>query len=165
MDEQCPETGQWFYHVLYDPVGEIFLLRIAAHVLERQYRPGMVCRVRLELGWARSAAFSTRGRKMLQFILDRHVRIGLGNIFEALRAHVFKGDITVPRKCHLKCKSRPAPAMPSRRAANIDPVTKDIVHFDNNIAHVPMRNSMRLSYNILYFCSSMPRWISPANIS
>src|SRR6516225_320221 len=88
-DQQFLNFRQRRQHVFSDAVGEIFLLGIAAHVLERQHRDGRLIRQ-----WRRAFNLgNTRGNSLLAFTRRTHL-IGpdwLLNVFHLVNTKVHKG--------------------------------------------------------------------------
>jgi hypothetical protein len=61
---------------------------------------------------------------------------GLGNILQSLRPHIVEGDINLAANLSICVFGDADPAWfsdPFKPHRNIDPVTKDIVLFDNDI--------------------------------
>src|SRR5438093_9215674 len=86
------EAAERRSNLLYHPVGEIFLLGIAAHVLEWQHGDGGLIGKRERLSnFDRSS--SRRCRRSI-LVDPRSPRAHwLGNILQVLRTDIFKGDI------------------------------------------------------------------------
>src|SRR6516225_920442 len=88
-DQQFLNFRQRRQHVFRDAVGEIFLLGIASHVLDRQHRDGRLIRQ-----WRRAFNLgNTRGNGLLAFTRRTHL-IGpdwLLNVFHLLNTKVHEG--------------------------------------------------------------------------
>src|SRR5665213_1425084 len=91
-DEQVPKMGQRSNDILDHTVGEVFLLRISAHVLKGQHRDGRLVGKR-----KRPSLAPRRTRLCLCGALTTKVNPprshGLGNVLEGLRPKVIAGDL------------------------------------------------------------------------
>ena len=85
---ELAEARQLGDHVVRDAVAEIDLLRVAAHVLERQHRDG-----RLFAGlWRR---WPRRRRALRRQPVGSH---GPGDVLQVLLAHILEGEIELARQ-------------------------------------------------------------------
>src|SRR4029077_12621163 len=88
-DEQCLETGQRSGDFFHHAVGEEFLLRIAAQVLERQYGYG-------RLVWERKGRTQLIDRRTMRSRVYRVRTDRLGDVLEMLLATILEAKVQLP---------------------------------------------------------------------
>src|ERR1700681_200874 len=116
--EQRLEARQRRDDVLDHAVGEILLLRIAGHVLERQHGEGLSGSAR---GWTVStgAFVDIAAEEEFASIRQRHARIGSAIFFSVCKPISSKAISTLPRIwrwASSEMQTPPGSAIPSRRA-------------------------------------------------
>src|SRR5216684_1107551 len=136
-DEQQPEPRECRSDVVDYAIREIVLLRIGAHNLERQHRDGRPIR--------KGKRFSVINGQVVRpwwhgaTVWNAPHPHRFGDILQRLRTQILKRNIYLATNLPM-CIVRNADTArfcdPFETHRNIDPVTKDIVFFDNNITEV-----------------------------
>src|SRR5216684_6042865 len=136
-DEQQPEPRECRSDVVDYAIREIVLLRIGAHNLERQHRDGRPIR--------KGKRFSVINGQVVRpwwhgaTVWNAPHPHRFGDILQRLRTQILKRNIYLATNLPM-CIVRNADTArfcdPFETHRNIDPVTKDIVFFDNNITDV-----------------------------
>jgi hypothetical protein len=130
--EEPTDAGECGDDLLDHAVGEIFLLRIATHIGERQHRDRRLVGQRQG-----GAAWPRAGRGGIR----RHP-VGAdraGNILQCLIAHIRKGKVELARRVLLGPRRDADPAgfgQPFEPGGDIDPVAEDVAVLSDHIALV-----------------------------
>ncbi len=137
-DEQGLEARQRGDDVINHAVREILLLRIAAHVLERQNRDGGLVGEREGLARACGNIFRNLRSRRSGYLHSPGAH-RLGNILQRLRTHIFQGDTDLAADLALGVigDADAAGLCDSLKArGDVDAVAENIVVVDNDVADV-----------------------------